>query len=196
MLFLNTRESIACLYVLVGSAFNACHAECSQTAPGIVAGAYSGLVKREINFFAQLLHPEPLDDYQVELCQVCRKDVEAGVKQPRSFGARRYGPLFWVSIAGSAMAAALIGLSIYYHDGFSLLSTIMLAMVSSFVGFSTHWSLVFKEPTVTKERQGAIPRSDVIIYYPNGSIRVIRPESEQIARLYVAILFPHADEGS
>lgn len=40
------------------------------TAPGIVAGAYSGNVKKEINFFAQLLHPRPLADYQVELVQV------------------------------------------------------------------------------------------------------------------------------
>jgi hypothetical protein len=136
-------------------------------APGIVAGAYSGVVKKEINFFAQLLHPEPLEDYQVELCQVTRKDVRHGEKQPRSFGPKPRGPLFWVSLGGATMALALIGLSIHYHDGFSLLATIMLAMVSSFVGFGTHWSLVFREPTITEERQGAIPRSDVIIYYPN-----------------------------
>ncbi|KIX06398.1 uncharacterized protein Z518_04374 [Rhinocladiella mackenziei CBS 650.93] len=151
------------------------------TAPGIVAGAYSGLVKREINFFAQLLHDQPLDDYQVELVQVTRKCVKEG---ERSFGPRKYGPLFWVSILGSLMALTLIGLSAHYHDGFSLLATIMLSMVSSFVGFGTHWTLVFKEPTISRERKAAIPRSDVIIYYPNGSIRIIRPESEQIARLY------------
>ena len=139
------------------------------TAPGIVSGAYSGLVKKEINYFSQLLHPEPLDDYQVELCQVTRKDIPANAPQPRSFGPRNHEPLFWVSLGGSAMAVALIGLSVYYHDGFSLLATVMLSMVSSFVGFGTHWTLVFKEPPVTREREGAIPRSDVIIYYPNVS---------------------------
>ncbi|KIY01488.1 uncharacterized protein Z520_03040 [Fonsecaea multimorphosa CBS 102226] len=154
------------------------------TAAGIVAGAYSGMVKKEINFFAQLLHPEPLEDYQVELVQVTRKVAPAGPKTLRSFGPKKYGPLFWVSIVGSAMALALIALSIYYHDGFSLLATIMLSMVSSFVGFGTHWSLVFQEPKVEREGKGVIPRSDVIIYYPNGSIRVIRPGSEHIARLY------------
>lgn len=142
------------------------------TAPGIVAGAYSGLVKKEINFFAQLLHPEPLEDYQVELVQVTRKEIPPSAKQPRSFGPRKYGPLFWVSLGGSAMAIALIGLSVHYHDGFSLVATIMLSMVSSFVGFGTHWNLVFREPNVTREREGAIPRSDVIIYYPNVSPRV------------------------
>ena len=139
------------------------------TAPGIVAGAYSGTLKKEINFFAQLLHPEPLEDYQVELVQVTRKDIPAGKVQPRSYGARKYGPLFWVSLGGSCMSAALISLSIYYHDGFSLLATVMLSMVGSFVGFGSHWSLVFKEPPVTREREGAIPRSDVILYYPNVS---------------------------
>ncbi|EXJ70280.1 uncharacterized protein A1O5_06348 [Cladophialophora psammophila CBS 110553] len=154
------------------------------TAPGIVAGAYSGTVKKEINFFAQLLHPAPLEDYQVELVQVTRKDAPPGTKTLRSFGPKKYGPLFWVSVAGCAMTLALISLSVYYHDGFSLLATIMLSMVSSFVGFGTHWSLVFQEPKVEKDRGRVIPRSDVIIYYPNGSIRVIRPSSENIARLY------------
>ncbi|OAP57566.1 hypothetical protein AYL99_08304 [Fonsecaea erecta] len=155
------------------------------TAPGIVAGAYSGLVKREVNFFAQLLHPEPLEDYQVELVQVTRKDVPtANSKIPCSYGPKKYGPLFWISVVGSAMALALVALSIYYSDGFSLLATIMLSLVSSFVGFGTHWSLVFQESKVKENRLEVIPRSDVIIYYPNGSIRVIRPSTENIARLY------------
>ncbi|OAL40150.1 hypothetical protein AYO20_00570 [Fonsecaea nubica] len=115
------------------------------TAPGIVAGAYSGMMKRELNFFAQLLHPEPLEDYQVELLQVIEKRGPAGTSTHSPFGPKKYGALFWISVAGSALTLALVGLSIYYHDGFSLLATIMLSM---------------------------------------GSIRVIRPTSEQIALLY------------
>lgn len=153
------------------------------TVDGIVAGAYSGLVKKEINFFTQLLHPDPLEDYQVELVQVTRRRVPEGTKQPRSFGPR-HGPLIWVSLGGCCMSVALIVLSAHYNDGFSMLATIMLSMVSSFVGFGTHWTLVFQEPKITSDRKGAIPRSDVIVKYPNGAIRVIRPESEQIARLY------------
>ncbi len=68
------------------------------TADGILAGAYSGLVKKEINFFAQLLHPEPLEDYQVELVQVTRKPITKGSKPPRSFSPRKYGPLFFISL--------------------------------------------------------------------------------------------------
>jgi len=149
------------------------------TATGVVAGAYSGTIKKEINFFAQLLHPKQLADYEVELVQVTRRK-----RQARSFGPKPYGPLFFVSWLGFAMAIALIALSVYYKDGFSLLATIMLAMVSSFAGFGTHWDLVFQEPNLDAKRDKTLPRSDVLIYYPNGSIRVIRAESEKVARLY------------
>lgn len=149
------------------------------TAFGVVAGAYSGTIKKEINFFAQLLHHRTLEDYEVELVQVTRRKQEL-----RSFGPRQYGPLFFVSLLGFAMAMALIALSVYYKDGFSLLATIMLATVSSFAGFGTHWDLVFQEPKIDASRDKTLPRSDVLIYYPNGAIRVIRAESEGIARLY------------
>ncbi|KEF58334.1 uncharacterized protein A1O9_06260 [Exophiala aquamarina CBS 119918] len=149
------------------------------TATGVVAGAYSGTIKKEINFFAQLLHPKQLADYEVELVQVTRRK-----QQVRSFGPKQYGPLFFVSWLGFAMATGLIALSVYYKDGFSLLATIMLSMVSSFAGLGTHWDLVFQEPTLDAKRDKTLPRSDVLIYYPNGAIRVIRAESEKVARLY------------
>lgn len=143
-------------------------------AAGIVAGAYSGLVKREINFFAQLLHDVPLDDYQVELVQVTtQNNIPEGAERPRSFGPRTDGPLLFVSLLGCLMALALIGLSVHYHDGFSLLATIMLSAVSSIVGFGTHWTLVFEEPKIAQARKEAIPRSDVIIYYPNVRLRLL-----------------------
>ncbi|KIW35171.1 uncharacterized protein PV07_01885 [Cladophialophora immunda] len=163
------------------------------TAPGTVAGAYNGMVKKEIDFFAQLLHPEPLEDYQVELVQVTQKDVPPGTKSLRPFGPKMYGPLFWISITGSVMALALIALSIYYYDGFSLLATIMLSMVSSFVGFGTRWNPAFQQPKLEMGREDVIPRSDVIIYYPNGSIRVVRPTSEHIARLYFQMEYAQYD---
>jgi len=135
------------------------------TQAGIVAGAYSGLVKKEINFFAQLLHDKLLDDYEVELVQVTRQDGREGA---RSFGPKEYGILFWTSILGCIMSLALIALSAYYRDGFSLVAVLTLSMVSSFVGFGTHWELVFAEPTSKGERRhNALPRSDVVIYYPN-----------------------------
>ncbi|KAK7887569.1 hypothetical protein LTR67_009470 [Exophiala xenobiotica] len=150
------------------------------TVPGIVAGAHSGNIKKEINFFTQLLHQRPLDDYEVELVEVTRdKQIEGP-----SFCPRLYGPLFWASLLGCSMSIALVVLSVIYHDGFALLATIMLATVSSAVGFGTRWDLVFTEPEIQKKRENKMPRSDVIIYYPNGAIRVIRPESEGIARLY------------
>jgi len=150
------------------------------TAPGIVAGAHSGNIKKEINFFTQLLHQRPLDDYEVELVEVTRnKQVKRA-----SFGPNVYGPLFWASLLGCSMSIALVVLSVIYHDGFALLATIMLSAVSSAVGFGTRWDLVFTEPKIKEERENKMPRSDVIVYYPNGAIRVIRPAYEEIGRLY------------
>ncbi|KIW15691.1 hypothetical protein PV08_05741 [Exophiala spinifera] len=149
------------------------------TAPGIVAGAYSGNIKKEINFFAQLVHPRQLEEYEVELVEVTRRK-----EAKDAFGAQTFGPLLWVSLLGFSMSIALVVLSVIYHDGFALLATIMLSMVSCAVGFGTRWELVFAEPEIKKERENKMPRSDVLIYYPNGAIRVIRPAYEEIARLY------------
>lgn len=139
------------------------------TAPGIVAGAYSGTVKREINFFAQLLHQRRLDDYEVELVEVLplRKRGDGEAKEP-SFGPRQFGPLFWVTLLGCAMGIAITVLSAYYDDGFALFSTIMLSMVSCTVGIGTRWDLIFTEPKIRGDRR-TMPRSDVVIYYPNVS---------------------------
>ncbi|KAJ9495194.1 hypothetical protein H2202_009220 [Exophiala xenobiotica] len=135
------------------------------TVPGIVAGAHSGNIKKEINFFTQLLHQRSLDDYEVELVEVTRdKQIEGP-----SFGPRLYGPLFWASLLGCSMSIALVVLSVIYHDGFALLATIMLSTVSSAVGFGTRWDLVFTEPEIQKKRENKMPRSDVIVYYPNVS---------------------------
>ncbi|KAK4948063.1 hypothetical protein LTR10_013117 [Elasticomyces elasticus] len=150
------------------------------TAPGIVAGAYSGTVKKEINFFAQLLHQKPLDDFEVELVEVLRKKEDEGP----SFGPRPFGPLFGVTLLGFAMAMSIIALSVHYDDGFALFSTIMLSMVSCTVGIGTRWDIAFTEPKIKPERRKAMPRSDVVIYYPNGSMRVVRVQREEIARLY------------
>ena len=153
------------------------------TQPGTVVGAYSGTIKNEINFFADLLHGAPPPNYQVELVTVRRRDLSG--KLVRSFDSKKYGYLFWTSIIACAMSIALVVLAAVFNDAFGLFAVIMLSTVSSLVGFSCHWSLGFKEPPppITAERKGAIPRSDLVLFYPNGAMRVIRAE-EAIARLY------------
>jgi len=41
---------------------------------GIVAGALSGRVRPELNFFTQLLHPDGLPEYSVQIVKVTRKE--------------------------------------------------------------------------------------------------------------------------
>jgi hypothetical protein len=83
------------------------------------------------------------------------------------------------------MSIALIVLSIYYQDGMSLLATIFLSMVSSLVGIGSHWELVFPPPNVANP-EGVLPPGDIVIYYPNGALRVIRC-TEQTSRLYFEV---------
>lgn len=136
-----------------------------------IVAAYDQRVSKQVNFFAQVLHHKPLNDYQVELVQVTRKKRSADLhRQPASFLPPEYGPLFWVSILGCLMAVVLVALSISYGDRFSLLACIMLSMVSSLVGFGTR-TFPFQETRITDDRVGILPRHSMVIFYPNVSSR-------------------------
>lgn len=67
------------------------------------------------------------------------------------------------------MALALLALSIHCDDGFSLLATVLLAMISSFVGLGTR-SSPFRAAPIPDRMQMVLPRNDVIIHYPNVSV--------------------------
>ena len=152
------------------------------TQPGTVVGVYSGNVRHDLNFFSTVLHPHRLENYQVELLKV---DPKGGEAPDKSYGSRRWGELFWLSVVGCLMSVALISLSILYEDGMSLLATIFLSTVSSLVGVSSHWRLDFPKPKVASRKE-ILPPGDVVIYYPNGAFRVIRCK-EETSRLYFQV---------
>jgi hypothetical protein len=150
------------------------------TESGTVVGVYSGNVRHNLNFFTSVLHPYRLQKYEVEFLQV---DFDGASDE--LYGARPCGELFCLSVVGCLMSIALIVLSIYYQDGMSLLATIFLSMVSSLVGIGSHWELVFPPPNVANP-EGVLPPGDIVIYYPNGALRVIRC-TEQTSRLYFEV---------
>jgi hypothetical protein len=152
------------------------------TEAGTVVGVYSGNVRHDLNFFTSVLHPHRLENYEVEFLQV---DPKYGEAPDESYGARHWGELFCLSLVGCAMSLALVALSIYYKDGMSLLATIFLSMVSSLVGISSHWKLDFPPPEVANPAE-ILPPGDIVIYYPNGSFRVIRC-TEKTSRLYFQV---------
>jgi len=150
------------------------------TESGTVVGVYSGNVRHTLNFFTSVLHPYRLQKYEVEFLQV---DFDGASDE--LYGARPWGELFCLSVVGCLMSIALITLSIYYQDGMSLLATIFLSMVSSLVGIGSHWKLDFPPPKVANPKE-ILPPGDIVIYYPNGALRVIRC-TEQTSRLYFEV---------
>jgi hypothetical protein len=147
---------------------------------GTVVGVYSGNVRHNLNFFTSVLHPYRLQKYEVEFLQV---DFDGASDE--LYGARLWGELFCLSVVGCLMSIALLVLSIYYQDGMSLLATIFLSMVSSLVGIGSHWNLDFPPPKVANPKE-ILPPGDIVIYYPNGALRVIRC-TEQTSRLYFEV---------
>lgn len=152
------------------------------TQSGTVVGVYSGNVRHNLNFFTSVLHPDRLENYEVEFLQV---DPKYGEAPDESYGARHWGELFCLSLVGCSMSLALVALSVYYRDGMSLLATIFLSMVSSLVGISSHWKLDFPPPEVANPSE-ILPPGDIVIYYPNGAFRVIRC-TEKTSRLYFQV---------
>ncbi|KAL9042674.1 MAG: hypothetical protein Q9214_003710 [Letrouitia sp. 1 TL-2023] len=99
---------------------------------------------------------------------------------PPKVQARSRSWLTFLSILGSAMSAALLALSIHRDDGFALLATLLLSSLSTLIGFSNRWRLRLQQRTSSR----AVPRSDIVIKYPNGSFLVVRCEEDVARELY------------
>ena len=75
------------------------------------------------------------------------------------------------------MSLALLALSIAQNDGFALLATILLSLLSTLIGFGSRWNL-----TLMKRKQNRrVPRDNIIIKYPHGAFLVVKCD-ENIAR--------------
>lgn len=75
------------------------------------------------------------------------------------------------------MSLTLLALSIAQNDGFALLATILLSLLSTLIGFGSRWNL-----TLMKRKQNRrVPRDNIIIKYPHGAFLVVKCD-ENIAR--------------
>jgi len=151
------------------------------TQTGIVIGVYSGNVREELNFFTRLLHSRELRKNQVEVVTVTR---DPGLENKPIYGVNRYGVLPALSILGCIMSGILLALSVWQHDGFALIATVLLSVTSTIVGFASRWKLLFNEEKPKEDRAKVIPDGDVVIFYPElGAFRVVRC-NEVVSRLY------------
>lgn len=78
------------------------------------------------------------------------------------------------------MSCTLLALSIHEGDGMALLATIFLSFLSTLVGIGSQWELILPERTATRR----VPRSDVVIKYPNGAFLIVKCKEEAARSLY------------
>ena len=147
-----------------------------EPSTGKVVGAYSGGFRDRVNHLAHLLHEgNTLPAYSVRCEKVTyTANLSSDVK------ARLFGPITWLSILGFFMSAALLALAIGLNDGFALVAILALSFLSTLVGIGNRWSLKLRKRVADR----AVPRSDVVLNYPNGSFLIIKCDEYTARQLY------------
>jgi hypothetical protein len=92
-------------------------------------------------------------------------------------------PLTFVLFIGFALSAFLLGHSIWWKDGMSIVATCLLSLLSSLIGLGNKWTLQLPR---RKIKNGKVPRGDVVIRYPKGSFLVVRCDEDVARELYFA----------
>jgi len=158
-----------------------------ETVPGIVVGTRSGNLRHVVNRVPHILlegeRKGERPQYHIEYMSIDEtnefdEEQNGGHAEHHLFiGSRALGPLSLMSALGGAMSIALFVLSIVWDDGWALLAVILLSSLSTLIGLGSKWSLELAKRTAIRK----VPKSDVVVVYPNGSILVIKC-SEFIAR--------------
>jgi hypothetical protein len=100
-----------------------------------------------------------------------------------SIRARKWGPLFWVSMVGFSLFIILLACSIWQEDGMAFLSIIFLSFLSSLVGIGNKWKLNLPR-RVNGSRH--TPPGDVVIRYPKGNFLIVQCHEDVARELYFA----------
>ncbi len=117
------------------------------------------------------------------LAPFCVRVVEVKRTGENPLKSKTVAPLTAVLFLGFSLSALLLGISIWRDDGFSLLATILLSLLSSLIGLGNKWTLQLPKRHV---QNGKVPRGDVIIRYPKGSFLVVRCDENVARELYFA----------
>ena len=152
---------------------------------GRVVSSVSGNNTQWLNRVASILHSvDKQPDYSVTLVVI--KETDTGFEASKDDSTKRvvrakaFGPLTILSLLGSAMSIGLIITSAALNDGRSLIATLCISLLSCLIGIGSKWEL--KLPERRADRR--VPRSDVIIKYPNGAFVVVKCSEEIQRRLY------------
>lgn len=145
-----------------------------------VVSSHSGNSKEQLNHVASLLHHtgNTMEDYAVKAYEV-HETLGNNGKRPE-VKSRTTGPLSFLALLGFFMSLTLLVVSIEKEDGMSLLATLSLSFVSTIIGIGSRWKLTLPKRRDTRK----IPRSDVIIKYPQGAFIVVKCSEEIQRELY------------
>lgn len=147
------------------------------TAPATIVGVWSGNVRQQVGYFADVLHDGgSLPRHTVRLVSVTK------ARDAPPVHVRSGGPLTYLSLLGALMSLESIILSVYFDDGNALLATILLSLTSTLVGISSRWFLDL--PSRGSSRP--TPPSDVVLIYPRGVFLVVRCDENVARELYIA----------
>lgn len=142
---------------------------------GKVIGAYSGNRRDSVNHIAHLLHcRDPLPDYTVRCHQITKLGNKTAVS------AKITGPLVWLNVLGLAMSIALLILAIIRGDGFALLATLLLSILSTMIGLGCRWDLKL----MPRSADRPVPSDNIVIVYPQGAFVVVKCGEDVARELY------------
>ena len=149
------------------------------TVPADVIGYHSGNIRHTLGLIPTLLtKPERLNRYHVQCLRIerAKKDEEAIVT------AAAFGPMTWLAIASFTLFVALIVFSVYLGDGMAMLALALLGSVS----ILAHVGLYYRIDLVEyKDKDRVVPKSDVVIVYPNGTFQIISCDEEIARKLFI-----------
>ncbi|KAE8380174.1 hypothetical protein BDV26DRAFT_279681 [Aspergillus bertholletiae] len=148
--------------------------------PGIVVGTCSGNCRNHVYRIPHIILPgeqamKSDSDYTVRQFRITIKN---GNPKDALITAKNFSLLSLLSVLGCAMSIALLGLSIHLDDGWALIATVLLSLLSSLLGIMCKWSLKLGKRVTGRED---IPSGDVIICYPNGAFTIVECD-EMVAR--------------
>ncbi|KAI4196045.1 MAG: hypothetical protein LQ346_003300 [Caloplaca aetnensis] len=144
-----------------------------------VIGYRSGNVRHTLGLIPRLLtKPERLNRYHVECLRIerAKKDEEAIVT------AAAFGPLTMLAIVSCTSLLALVFFSWWLGDGMAIVALALLGSVTSLA----HLCLYSKIKLAPyKEKDRVVPKSDVVVVYPNGTFQIISCDEDIARKLFI-----------
>jgi hypothetical protein len=132
-----------------------------------------------------------LPPYSVRVVDIRRREA-------KPLKAKALAPLTFVAVLGCVLSAMLLGISIHFRDGMSIVATVNLSLLSSLIGYGNKWTLQlprrFRKISKHKRKAATFNRFPTKAGdTPHVSETVANPEPEKQMPSLPALPNPKAD---